>query len=370
MGDPTRILAIDIGTGTQDILILEAGQEIENAIKLVMPSPTVLVARLIEAATARGEALLLTGATMGGGPCAWAVDAHLRAGLPVFATPDAARTLDDDLEAVARMGVQVVADEDADRMSGTCRVRLGDFMPGAIATALSAFGVSARFDVYALAAFDHGAAPPGYSDRRFRFDFLRGTLGRGDDLRSFAYTPDRLPASLTRLVALTADVPGDVPVVVMDTGAAAVLGALEDPRVRDSSSTLLVNVGNFHTLAFHLEDGRIRALFEHHTGEIDRPKLERYVQALADGSLQGETIFDDRGHGALSLAPPRTVPDLLAVTGPRRRLLAGSPLRPYLAVPHGDMMLCGCFGLLRGVAAALPQYREMVQAALGPGGES
>ncbi len=369
MANSTRILAVDIGTGTQDILILQAGQEIENAIQLVLPSPTVLVARRIEAATARAEGLLLTGVTMGGGPCAWAATAHLRAGLPVLATPDAARTFDDDLEAVARMGVQIVAEDEAARLTGVCTVRLGDFMPEAISTALAAFGVSTRFDAIALAAFDHGAAPPGYSDRRFRFDFLRNTIGRGDDLRCFAYTPDRLPPSLTRLAALIADVPGDVPAVVMDTGAAAVLGALEDPLVGASASTLLVNIGNFHTLAFHLEAGRIRALFEHHTGEIDRPKLERYLQALADGSLDEQTIFADAGHGALALAPPQTVPGLLAVTGPRRRLLAESSQRPYFAVPHGDMMLCGCFGLLRGVAAALPPFRDMVEAAMGRGSQ-
>ena len=34
---------------------------------------------------------------MGGGPCQWAAQAHPRAGLPVFATPDAARTFNDDL---------------------------------------------------------------------------------------------------------------------------------------------------------------------------------------------------------------------------------------------------------------------------------
>jgi hypothetical protein len=40
-------------------------------------------------------------------------------------------------------------------------------------------------------------------------------------------------------------------------------------------------------------------------------------------------------------------------------------LTPYAAVPHGDMMLCGCFGLLRGAAAALPDLAPMIDAALG-----
>jgi hypothetical protein len=40
----------------------------------------------------------------------------------------------------------------------------------------------------------------------------------------------------------------------------------------------------------------------------------------------------------------------LAVTGPRRALLRGSNLQSYEATPHGDMMLAGCYGLLRAFA--------------------
>ena len=39
----------------------------------------------------------------------------------------------------------------------------------------------------------------------------------------------------------------------------------------------------------------------------------------------------------------------LIVTGPRRELLAGSELPLEFAAPHGDMMLTGCFGLLRAL---------------------
>src|SRR5207302_9568608 len=102
MGHP-RILAIDIGTGTQDILVLEAGSLIENAVQLIMPSPTTLLAERIKQATRDRVDLVLTGVTMGGGPDHWAVEAHLKAGMKVFATPDAARTFDDDLERVATM---------------------------------------------------------------------------------------------------------------------------------------------------------------------------------------------------------------------------------------------------------------------------
>ena len=73
------------------------------------------------------------------------------------------------------------------------------------------------------------------------------------------------------------------------------------------------------------------------------------------------------GHGALLIEPPAdpAVP-FLAVSGPRRGLLVESGLRPYLAVPHGDMMLAGCFGLLRAFAARRPDVAEAVERRLGP----
>ena len=60
-----------------------------------------------------------------------------------------------------------------------------------------------------------------------------------------------------RLAAVAGSVRGplaDLPLLAMDTGPAAVLGALEDLAVAASARTdaLVVNVGNFHTLAFHL----------------------------------------------------------------------------------------------------------------------
>jgi len=40
----TPLLAIDVGRGTQDILVYEPGRAVENSMKLVLPSPTVVVA--------------------------------------------------------------------------------------------------------------------------------------------------------------------------------------------------------------------------------------------------------------------------------------------------------------------------------------
>ena len=361
-----RILAVDVGTGTQDILVFEAGTVIENAVQMVMPSPTMLVAAKVREATAERRDLLLSGVTMGGGPGHWAVEAHLRDGLKVYATPDAARTFDDDLARVEAMGVRLVDDRELAQHASSVRLELRDFYFDAVTEALTAFGVPTRFDAVAVAVFDHGAAPPGYSDRRFRFDYLREQVARGARLENFGFLAQAIPARMTRMQAVARTWTEDEPLFVMDTGPAAVLGALEDPAVRAVRRALLVNVGNFHTIAFVLEGGRIRGLFEHHTGELTSDELDEYLDQLGAGTISNDRVFDDMGHGALELGPAEQPPEIVAVTGPRRALLNGGRMRPYAAVPHGDMMMAGCFGLLRGIAAHLPEHAAAIEEALGP----
>lgn len=381
MGERLRVLAVDVGTGTQDILLFEGGREIENCLQLVMPSPTVTNAARIAAATVAGLPVLLTGRTMGGGPCGWAARDHAQAGYPCFATPEAARTLDDDLAQVEAQGLRIVtlaqADDLLTTVDGVVRIEMRDFDGAAIQTALRAFGVDPTVDLVAVAAFDHGAAPPGVSDRRFRFDAIAARVCERPDALAFAYRGAEVPADLTRLVAVAAEAreypspDGTTPiVVVMDTGAAALAGALEDRQVAAREVCLVANVGNFHTLAFALRDGCITALFEHHTGLLDRDRLEGYLRELAAGTLDNQRIFDDSGHGALALDSGPLAADgafpFLAVTGPRRALLRGSALDAYEAVPHGDMMLAGCFGLLRAAAALEPWCAPAIEAVLGP----
>src|SRR4030065_613789 len=123
-----KILAVDIGTGTQDIFLYNSKLDMENNFKLVVPSLTMIIQKQIKQATKRGDPILLTGVTMGGGPSAWPTEAHLRAGFKVYATPEAARTFNDDLDAVRDMGVEVVSEDEAKRLPGSVqRLRLLDF---------------------------------------------------------------------------------------------------------------------------------------------------------------------------------------------------------------------------------------------------
>ena len=50
-----RILAIDMGTGTQDILVFDSSGTIENSVKLVMPSATKIAEGKIRRATQAGQ---------------------------------------------------------------------------------------------------------------------------------------------------------------------------------------------------------------------------------------------------------------------------------------------------------------------------
>jgi len=376
-----RVLAVDVGTGTQDILLFESGKTIENCFKMVMPSPTVIVAGRIKRATDKGQPILLTGVTMGGGPCHWAARDHALAGFAVAVTPEAASTFDDDLAMVEQMGFEIIDDAEAELRKDTSdvvHIYLQDFDASAIINALKSFHVDPMVNALAIAAFDHGAAPPGISDRRFRFDFIAKTVNNNPVPSAFAYSAQNTPTDLTRLRSISASASRYLqlsdsnlrsPLVLMDTGSAAVLGALEDPIVRNERESLICNIGNFHTLAFHLKQGRIVGIFEHHTGEIDRAQLERMLMKLADGSLTNEEVFDSSGHGALILdhSHHSGVNDdfpFLAVTGPRREMLRGSELHHYEATPHGDMMLTGCFGLLRALADHEPSMASFITASL------
>lgn len=365
-----RILTVDVGTGTQDILLFDSDRTPENCLKLVVPSPTLLLGRQVAAATAARSPLVITGSIMGGGPVSWAVEAHHRAGLPIFSTEAAARTFNDDLNAVrADLGIEFVDEAEAERLSrrvGFATVRFGDFDYRAIHRAFTAFGVDIAPDGLALAVFDHGAAPPHISDRQFRMDYLATRLSEGQHLSALAFPADRVPADMTRLAALAASAQAavDAPVIVMDTAPAAVLGALEDPLVAAQPAPIVVNVGNFHTLAFQFAQGRFARLFEHHTGELTQAQLVEWLRRLAGGTIRHDAVFADKGHGALVLDAAPLPLEHVAVVGPRRAFLRDAGLPTYFAVPHGDQMLAGCFGLLRACADVMRGWREPIERSL------
>ncbi|MDW8068264.1 MAG: DUF1786 domain-containing protein [Anaerolineae bacterium] len=348
--DPHRILAIDVGAGTQDILLWEAGQPMENNVKLVLPSWTTVLARQVQQATREGRPLFLTGNLMGGGPVVSATKRHIRAGYPVYITPRAALTVRDNLEEVQQMGYLIT--EEPPDLPDLLTLRTRDVDLKVLADALAPFGVSLP-ETVAVAVQDHGECRAG-SNRRFRFHLWREFVQSGGEMLRLAYR--EIPAPYTRMQAVQRDVPG---AILMDTGPAALWGILEDPAVavHQEEGLIAVNVGNQHTIGVLLRSGRILGLFEHHTVLMTAEKLRYLVERLRAGLLTDEEVYEDNGHGAC--IGPDYAPNggfrFVAVTGPQRHLAAG--LGYHFAAPHGDMMLTGCFGLVAATRRLIEMER-------------
>ena len=377
-----KILTVDIGTGTQDIFLYDSRLDIENGFKLILPSPTMMIHRRVKHALEVRAPILLTGHQMGGGPSAWAIEEAARTGIPLYMTPSAATTLNDELDKVEALGIKIISEEESLQLSAVSKIELKDFDFELISRTFNDYGVSLNdLEAIAVAVFDHGNAPAGVSDRQFRFDYLDERIRAKNSLSAFAYLSNDIPKIMTRLQSV-ADSASKLPcpLVVMDTAPAAVLGAGFDPVVSKRRQKIICNVGNFHTLAFRSGEKGIDGVFEHHTGEIDLQKLESLLQRLADSSLKHEDVFNDMGHGALMYSQEKFEFGKdefdVVVTGPRRSMFrtadngrltmvhGQSSIVPYFATPFGDMMIAGCFGLLAATAEVMPDLAEAIHGSM------
>jgi uncharacterized protein (DUF1786 family) len=344
-GGAVRILAIDVGAGTQDILLYESDRRIENCVKLVLPSQTQIVASRIRQATQRRQPVYLDGEIMGGGASSDAILAHLEAGLPLYAAPEPARTLHNDLQRVAAAGIELVRRPP----DGAELIQMRDVDLDSLQRALAEFEVTLP-TIVAIAVQDHGFVP-GAGGREYRYEFFRDILVRGGDLLDMVYREP--PGYMIRMRAVAGLVPG---AILMDTGSAAVLGSFGDPVVRDAargSGVILVNLGNQHTFGIAARGRRIYGIFEHHTDGVTDERLRELVAGLADGTLTHQRVTELGGHGAAFHPAFREEGGfgLVALTGPRRHQVRS--LNWYEAAPFGDMMLTGAFGLVEGTLGLL-----------------
>ncbi|HMK64265.1 MAG TPA: DUF1786 domain-containing protein, partial [Thermodesulfobacteriota bacterium] len=328
---------------TQDLLAWNPGEAMENAVQCVLPSPTIMVARKIRQATLEGKTIFLTGTVMGGGPSSRAIRDHLKAGLAVYAQTRPAQTLQDNLDYIRQMGVRLDEPPPAEALP----VFMADIQEKSLLTFFEAFGLPLP-QSRLVAVQDHGFSPR-ESNRRFRFRQWEAFLESGKPLETLLYR--RIPNHLTRMQAIQEIWPR---ALVMDTGAAAILGALEDEEVKPLSAAplLIVNIGNEHTLAAWWVDGRVQGIYEHHTGLLNPEKLLDHLAAFAAGRLTNEQILEDMGHGCLNKNPAQNLSYPVVVTGPRRSMLHRNSV--IMAAPYGNMMLSGCFGLLQAYRKTYP----------------
>ena len=94
--------------------------------------------------------------------------------------------------------------------------------------------------------------------------------------------------------------------------------------------------------------GGILAMMEHHTGLLNPGKLERLLRDFAEGNLSDKEVFEDGGHGLFYLqeTPGLSGFEKIAVTGPKRNILARASLPVHFAAPAGDVMMTGSIGLI------------------------
>ena len=355
-----KVLAMDIGAGTIDVLLHETGDRLENSVKMVLPSPTRVYAHRVALSTENGMDLHIGGDIIGGGALTSFLKRHLERGLKASMTPKAAQSIRNDPNEVRQMGIVIREDSElpagfqGDRLllEEVSLLKYEEFLRWQGETLLDV-------DVVALAVKDHGAAPQGTSSRMFRMGKLEETLKEDPSTVGLAFTDASIPPYLTRMLsgiqASKRQLP-DAKVVTMDTSPAAVEGCLMDPSVAGRDPVMAVNVGNGHTMAAIISNETILGIVEHHTGMLNPGKLGKMLVDLAEGRLTNKSVFDDGGHGALYVKEPPGLDGLesIAVTGPNRAMIEGSGLEYVYAVPGGDMMMTGPIGLVEVAKRLFP----------------
>jgi uncharacterized protein (DUF1786 family) len=347
-----KILAMDIGMGTRDILLYDSEKRLENCTRMVLPSPTRLLASRIDGLQTEGGELFITGRTVGGGPFSLAIKRRLARGERVFMTREAAYTVRNNLEEVASLGITVV-DGMPDGFKGTV-VSVDELNLSQLASFLAAAGEDVvALDGAAVAVQDHGAYRSGDSNRKTRLAHMRRRLEEKPDPRALSYLSGEVPETFPRMASAARQLEEqlDCPhLLVMDTAPAAIAGCLSDRGVaeRAKGTLLLVNAGNGHTMACLLRRGRVAGLLEHHTAQLEPHEFASYLQAFCDGRARDDDPYMASGHGLFYLdeQPGWEALDLIAVTGPNRELLEPAGLDIYYPAPGGDMMMTGPMGLV------------------------
>ncbi len=335
-----KILAIDIGAGTQDVLLYNSELTPENCISLILPTPSRNFSRLIEKCK---EDIFIDGDPIGGGAIPSLLKSHIKKGYRVIMSEDAAYTLRNNINEVRQYGIQINSSGLND-FKGT-KLCFHEIDIPLLKEFLANYGEDLDIGLVAIAVQDHGTQPEGTSNREFRFKMIEERLRKDNRPESFVYTYDEIPACFKRMqaVARTAKMQSGCEVLVMDTSFAAILGCLEE-----SQSSLFVNVGNSHTLAAMISEGKIEGVMEHHTSCLNTEKLDELIMKFMRAEITSQEILDDGGHGAVILNSKFDDKKEIIVTGPNRGMLKNSRLNVRFAAPHGNMMLTGPYGLVKG----------------------
>ena len=347
-----KILAIDIGAGTEDVLLYDDEKSsIENCIKMVLPSPCLIFAEKVRTSTQKRHDLLIKGDTIGGGPLSHSLKKHIESNLKVYMTEHAAYTIRNNLKQIKKIGIEIVPDSGLEDFEGETLV-LEEVNIDKLHSLLKFFGEPFSDIKYvAIAVQDHGVFPEKMSNRAFRINKLKEMLEKNPRPEELAFTENEIPEYYPRMKSAVDSSKRQLPnakVLVMDTSPDAIIGCLMDPAIVHLDSVLAVNVGNGHTMAALIINGEITGVLEHHTRLLNSKKIERLLKDFTDGKLKNKQIFEDNGHGLFYLKKPPGYSKIekIVVTGPNRKILKDTSLDVHFATPGGDVMMSGPIGLV------------------------
>jgi len=347
-----KIIALDIGAGTEDVLLYEGGKPIENCVKMILPSPSRVFAAKVREATEQRRELFIEGEIIGGGAFTVALKGHMENGLRVLMTDNAAYTIRNDLDEVRQLGIKIVQSMSLPKNFRGEKLRIEEVNLSKLEVFLKEFNESLLdVDVVAVAVQDHGVSLKGMSNRRFRLQKMKELLENDLKPENLAFREEEIPQCFLRMRSAVESSKRQLPrakVLVMDTSPAAILGCLKDPVVEEADPVLAVNVGNGHTMAAIISHREIIGIMEHHTRLLNPRRIKRLLVGFADGMLSDEEVFKDGGHGLLFLkdSPGFSKIEKIAVTGPNRGILSETDLKVHFAAPAGDVMMTGPIGLV------------------------
>jgi len=355
-----KILALDIGAGTEDVLLYDDRKKrLENCVKMVLPSPSQIFAAKVREATRLCKDIFINGDIIGGGAFAFALRNHVEKGLRVVMNKNTAYTIRNDLDEVRELGIEVVSGENKPRDFNGETLRIEEVNLTKLGGFLTEFNEPlSDVDVVAVAVQDHGVFPKGMSNRRFRIQKMKELLERDSRPENLAFKEGEIPSCFLRMRSAARAAKRQLPkaeVLVMDTSPAAILGCLKDPAVERADPILGINVGNGHTMATIISDGKVVGIMEHHTRLLDPQKIEQMLIKFANGNLSDEEVFKDEGHGLFFLADPPGFTEIerIAATGPNRNILSKTKLPVHFAAPAGDVMMTGPIGLIEAAKRKL-----------------
>lgn len=348
-----KILALDIGAGTEDILLYDNSKKIENCIKMVLPSPSLLYAEKVREYTKARKNLLIEGDTIGGGDFASALINHIEEGLRVLMTRKAAYSIRNNLQQIKDLGVEIV--KKTSIFNNICfeKLIIEEINLEKIKRFLSNFNENmSDIDMIAIAVQDHGISAKNISNRKSRILLIKKILRKQDGkIEALCFIKENIPTSLLRMRSASEAIRRQIPktdFLIMDTAVAAIAGCLYRLNVKNTEIILLVNVGNGHTMATIVSNNKILGLIEHHTELLNPKKLNTLLSAFCDGSITDEEVYNDGGHGLFFLQKPPGISKIskFIATGPNREILENTNIRFEIATPAGDVMMTGPIGLV------------------------